>query len=139
MDAATPTDSVRGGTPPPTTGVLDELSNVLHGARETLSGFLDLFSLEARRAGVALAWMLVTGLVAALCIATGWMWLMAALALLAIALGLAPMAAAMVTAAISLAAGAALIFWCVGASRNLLFRATRRQLAGMSTAGATPK
>jgi hypothetical protein len=132
MDAATPTDSVSDKAPPGPRGVFDELSSVLCAARETLAGFLDLFSLEARRAGLALAGMLIAGLVAAMCIVTGWMWLLAALAILFVSLGLVPMAAVIATAVTSLVAGTALIFWCVAASRNLLFAATRRQLTGKS-------
>jgi uncharacterized membrane protein YqjE len=139
MDAATPTDSVRAGPPPRPGGVFDELTHVLDSARETLSGFLELFSLEARRAGLALVGMMIAGLVAALCIVTGWMWMMAAVAMLVVSLGLVPLAAALVTAAISMAAGAAVIFWCIAASRNLLFAATRRQLLGASRVkGAQP-
>jgi uncharacterized membrane protein YqjE len=137
MDATTPAGSAGSAAQAPPPKVLDELSNVLNSARETLSGLLDLFSLEARRAGLALVGMIVAGLAAVLCIATGWLWLMSALAMFAVALGLVPMAAAILTAAISLAAGAALIVWCIGASRNLLFAATRRQLTGASSTKAS--
>lgn len=136
MDAAPPAGSASSASQAPPPKVFDELSKVLDSARETLSGFLELFSLEARRAGLALVGMMVAGLAAALCIATGWLWLMSALVMIAVALGLSPVAAAILTAAISLAAGAALIAWCVRASRNLLFAATRRQLTGESSTNA---
>jgi hypothetical protein len=134
MEATTP---VGGASQAPPPKVFDEPSSVLTSVRETLSGILDLFSLEARRAGLALVGMIVAGLAAVLCIATGWLWLMSALAMFAVALGLVPVAAVLLTAAISLATGAALILWCIGASRNLLFAATRRQLTGASSTKAS--
>ena len=65
MDADSQTDVPHVATPPSTAGVFDELSNALASARETLLQFLELVSLEARRAGLALVWMFVGGLVAA--------------------------------------------------------------------------
>jgi hypothetical protein len=55
MEADSQTDVLRPTTPPPTVGVFDELSKVLAFARETLSNFLELLSLEGRRAGLTLA------------------------------------------------------------------------------------
>ena len=50
-------DADRAETRLPAAGVLDELSNAFASARAALSNFLDLVSLEARRAGLALLWM----------------------------------------------------------------------------------
>lgn len=132
MDADSQTDVPRVATPPSTAGVFDELSNVLAFARETLSRFLELVSLEGRRAGLALVWMFVGGLVAVIFIVMAWTGLMAAVAMYAVSLGMHPMAAAVVVAAINLLAGAGVLYWCVGLSRHLLFAATRRQLANAS-------
>ena len=120
----------RVATQAPPSGVFDELSTLLAFARETLSNFLELLSLETRRAGLGLLWMLVGGLLATIFIVTAWAGLMAALALYIISLGMLPLAAVIVVAAVNLVAGAGMLYWCIGLSRHLLFSATRRQLAG---------
>ena len=91
-------------------------------------------SLEARRAGLALVWMVACGLVAAVCMVATWLGLMAALAMWAVALGLPPIAAVIAVAVANLLAGCVLIYACIGISRDLLFSATRRQVAGKSLA-----
>jgi hypothetical protein len=126
-------DGVRAGTRLPAAGVLDELSGALASARAAVSGFVDLLSLEARRAGLALMWMVVGAVVAAICMVGAWLGLMAALAMWAVSLGLSPITAVIAVAAINLIAGAVLIYVCIGASRDLLFSATRRQVAGNSS------
>lgn len=129
-DVAAQTDAVRAETPVSTAGVLDELSSTVASARAALSYFLDLISLEARRAGLALMWMVAWGFVAAICGVTAWLGLMAALAMWAVSLGFPPIAAVIAVAVINLVAGAALIYVCTGMSHDLLFAATRRQVAG---------
>jgi hypothetical protein len=123
---------VPAGAGATTAGVLDELSGAFASARAALSNFLDLISLEARRAGLALVWMIAFGLVAAVCIFTAWLGLMAALAMWAVALGFSPIAVAIVFALSNLVAAAVLIHVCIGISGDLLFSATRRQVAGHS-------
>lgn len=125
-------DAVRAETHVPTTGVIDELSSTLASVRAALSNFLDLISLEARRAGLALMWMVAWGFVAAICIVAAWLGLMAALTMCAVSLGFPPTAAVIVVALINLIAGVVLIDVCIGISRDLLFSATRRQVAGNS-------
>ena len=117
---------------PATAGVLDELAGALASARAGFASFLDLLSLEARRASLALMWMVALGFIAAICGVAAWLGLMAALALWAIALGVAPVAAVLVIALLNCIAGAALIYACIGMSHDLLFPATRRQVAGKS-------
>lgn len=119
----------------PTAGVLQELSSTFASARAALSGFLELISLEARRAGLALMWMVIWGLMSAICIAAGWLGLMAALALWIVSLGLPPLAVVIALALANLVAGGTLIYACVGMSRALLFSATRRQVADEPPAG----
>ena len=63
---------------------------------------------------------------------------MAALAMYVVSLGMLPIAAVIVVAAVNLIAGAAMLYWCVGLSRRLLFAATRRQLASASLVRSTP-
>ena len=132
MTSAAQSDGVRTGTGLPPAGVLDELSGAFSSARAALASFLELMSLEARRAGLTLMWMVVWGFVAAICIVGAWLGLTAALAMWAVALGFDPIAAVLAVAAINLLAGAALIYVCIGMSRDLLFSATRRQVAGLS-------
>ena len=131
-DAPAQRGGVRAERPLPTAGVLDELSGAFASARAALSSFLDLMSLEARRAGLTLMWMVIWGFVAAICIVGAWVGLMAALAMWAVSLGFPPIAAVIAVAVINLAAGAVLICVCIGMSRDLLFSATRRQVAGRS-------
>jgi len=114
-------------------GVFEELSKLLAFVRETLSDFLELVSLETRRAGLGLVWMIVGGLVATTFIVSAWTGLMAALAIYIVSLGMLPLAAVIAVAAVNLMAGAGMLYWCIGLSRHLLFSATRRQLAGVSS------
>jgi hypothetical protein len=129
-DAPAQSDGVRAEAPLPAAGVLDELSGALAWARAALANFLELMSLEARRAGLALMWMVVGGVVAAICIVGAWLGMMAALAMWAVSLGFPPIAAVIAVAGINLVAGAVLICVCIGMGRDLLFSATRRQVAG---------
>ena len=131
-------DSAQSGeggaeTTSPAPGVLDELSSVLASGPAVLSNFLELLSLEARRAGLALMWMVAWGFVAAICIVGAWLGLLAAVAMWAVSLGFPPIAAAITFAAINLAAGSVLIYVCIGMSGDLLFSATRRQVAGLAS------
>jgi hypothetical protein len=123
-------DDVSSEARPPAMGVIDELSNALACARATLSHILELISLEARRAGLALVWMVVMGAVAAICMVSAWLGLMAALAMWVISLGVPPIATVIIVALMQLIAGAILIDRCMGKSHDLLFPATRRQVSG---------
>src|SRR6185436_10380711 len=89
-----------GQSQPEAHGVLAEMSRVAAAARDTFSGFLDLVTLEAHRAGVALVWMLAGSIAAALLGVTGWLALVAALAMWVVALGFPPIATALVIAVV---------------------------------------
>lgn len=119
-----------GLSSPPTRGVLEEVSHVLSAVRETLSGFLELVSLEAQRAGMALVWMVALGVVAGVCVVATWLGLMTALAMLATAAGLSPILAVLSVALLNLAFAGALVYAGVRKSDSLSFPATRRQIAG---------
>ncbi len=121
-------DGAPAAVEPP--GVLDALSDSIGAARTTLSGLLELLSLEARRAGLALLWMLFWGTIAAICVVTAWLGLIATVATWAMSLGISPIVVLAAVAIINLAAGLALIYLCFDLSRDLLFTATRRQIAG---------
>jgi uncharacterized membrane protein YqjE len=109
-------------------GILEELSGAFASARGLLSSILDLFTLEARRAGLTLVLMLACGAIGAILVVAAWLGLMAALALWAIALGFSWQAALAAVAIANLAVAGALFWLCAWVSRNLLFQATRRQL-----------
>ena len=81
--------------------------------------------------------MIVGGLVASIFIVTAWAGVMAALAMYIVSLGMHPLAALIVVAAINLIVGIGMLYGCIGLSRNLLFSATRRQLAGTALVGPT--
>ena len=109
-------------------GLAAELSGALAGARGLLSNFLDLFTLEARRAGLTLVLMLACGAIGAILVVAAWLGLMAALALWAVGLGMSLEASFTALAMANLAAAGALLWLCGRFSRDLLFPATRRQL-----------
>lgn len=109
-------------------GLLGELSGVAASAQGLLSDILDLFTLEARRAGLALALMLACGAIGAILVVAAWLGLVAALVLWAAALGISWQAAVAATAFANLAVAGALFWLCARVSRGLLFSATRRQL-----------
>lgn len=129
MSTAAQTDlgAAREGKQP---GVIEELSRVFSSVRTACSDFLELLSLEARRAGLALMWMVICGVVAALCIVSAWLGLMVALIMWAVSLGCSPAVAVLGITILNGAAGAALIYRGINMSHDLLFSATRRQLAG---------
>jgi hypothetical protein len=76
--------------------------------------------------------MVALGLISAICIAAAWLGLMAGLVLGVVSLGVSAITAVVATAAINLLAGGVLIYVGIGKSRDLLFSATRRQVAGQS-------
>ena len=131
-DAVPRTDAARAESPPPTASVLKELSSAFAAARATLSNLLDLLSLEGRRAGLALMWMVACGLVSAICISAAWLGLMTAVALWLLALGAPLIATVIGVSLVNVIAGAVLIRVCITMSSALLFSATRRQVAGRS-------
>jgi hypothetical protein len=129
-DAATQRHRLADEPGVPTPGVLDELSNALASTRAAFANFLDLLTLEARRASLTLMWMVIWGVVAGICFVAAWLGLMIAFAMAAVSLGVPPIMAASGIVVVNLVLGAFLIRLCIGMSRNLLFAATRRQVAG---------
>jgi hypothetical protein len=121
-------DSGIGATP--LRGVLEEVSYVLTSVRETVSSFLELVSLEARRAGTALVWMIAGGVLAGVCLIATWLGLMAALAMWVTDLGLSPLLAVLLVTLLNLALAGGIAFAGIRMSDSLSFPATRRQIAG---------
>ena len=118
------------GTAAPPVSFLDELATALASARAVVSNLLDLAALEGRRAVLALVWMLALGLGAMVLAVTAWAGFMSALVLGAVALGVPWLVAVLVVSVINLLAAAGAIYVCIGMSRDVLFSATRRQVAG---------
>jgi len=114
---------------PQSGGVLDECSNAAAAARRTLAALFDLFTLEAQRAGLALAWMVALGVGAAILAVTAWLGTVTALVLCAVALGLAPIVSLILMVALNLAGAAVAAYFCVRMSKDLRFPSSRRQLA----------
>lgn len=127
-----------GGTRAAVASVFDELSAALGSARAAVSAFFELLTLEARRAGIALVWMLAGAVVGAICVVAAWIGLMAALALGAVSLGVHPITAIVAVSLLNVGAGAGLIYGCIGMSRDLLFPATRRQISGQQRSADAP-
>jgi uncharacterized membrane protein YqjE len=108
--------------------IVEELTGAVASARGLLSNLLDLFGLEAQRAGLTMVLMLACGATGALLFAAAWIGLMAALALWTVTQGVGWEAALAAVAFATLVAALALCWLCVRASRGLAFPATRRQL-----------
>ncbi len=132
MSIATQGEGVKAPDRAPVSGVFAEVAGMFVSTRAALKDFLDLLSLEARRAGLALMWMVVCGIIAAACVISAWLGLMAALVIGVVSLGYSPLVAVFAIALINGVAGGLLIYRGVSMSRDLLFSATRRQLAGSS-------
>ena len=111
-------------------GVLEAVQATLGSARDTISRLFDLMSLEARRASLAVMWMVVLGGVAVICTAAAWVGVMVVLSLCAISLGAQPLVVASMVAVLNVIAAVVLVYACASISRELLFPATRRQIAG---------
>ncbi len=114
---------------PPGAGLLGEVSGVIGSARRVVSGMLELVVLEGRRAGFALAWMVGLGLAAAILAVTAWMGIMAAAALCLVAADVSPILSILIVVVLNLAGAGAAVFVCIKKSKDLLFPATRRQVA----------
>jgi len=120
-----------GTADPPLPGVLAELSGVVGSVRAGFAGFLELVTLEARRAGLSLMWMVACGLAAAICLVAAWFGVLAAVAIWAISLGMSSLTVVISIAAVNAFVGVVLLRLCIGRSEDLRFSATRRQLAGL--------
>jgi hypothetical protein len=114
-------------TTPAAQGVLGAVAGAFASARQVLGNFVDLVTLEIRRAGLTLMWMLVLGVMAAILFVSAWLFLMAALVLWLVSLGMTWAGAMALVASVNLLAAGVAVFVCVMLSRNLLLPATRRQ------------
>lgn len=120
-------------TPRAATGLFSTLIGAFSSARHVLGNFVELVTLEARRAGLTLMWMVALGAMAAMLAVTAWLGLMVAFALWLVSAGIAAAGAIALVASVNLLAALGIGFSCIMLSRNLLFPATRRQLKSHSS------
>jgi hypothetical protein len=120
-------------TPQAAKGLFGIIAGVFTSARQVLSNYVELITLEARRAGLALTWMVTLGAIAAMLVVTAWMGFMVAFALWLISQGMSPAVAIVLVASVNLLVAVVVGFACFMLSRNLLFPATRRQLKPRSS------
>lgn len=120
-------------TPPPVDGIFSGIAGALSAVRRVFADLFRLFSLEVRRAGLTLMWMVALGATAALLVVTAWLGFMGAVASWAVSLGATWASAIVAIALANMVAAAASMFVCVTMSRNLLFPATQRQLDASPT------
>ncbi|MFZ5594794.1 MAG: hypothetical protein ACOY4D_11175 [Pseudomonadota bacterium] len=111
-------------------------AGLLRTFRSIASDILGLLALEARLAGLSIAAMLGLGVAAALLFIVAWLLLVAGIAFSLVDLGLGWGAALLITALLNVILGAILVRLIFVFSRNLLFRATRRQIAPGARGGA---
>lgn len=113
---------------PASPGLLETIVRAYASAKDFLVTLFELVTLEARRAGLTLMWLVALGVTAAILFVTAWLGFMVALTLWIASLGIPWAGAVAVVAAINLLAALVAIFVGIALSRNLLFPGTRRQI-----------
>lgn len=127
--ADTPADDAKGAA--------TEASLLLQGAallrtwRAIFDGLIALAALEARLAGLSAVAILGLAVAVGVLFVTAWLSLMAALAMWLVYLGAGWGAALLCIVIINALTGGGLVVFIIKLSRNLLFQATRRQMAGI--------
>jgi len=112
------------------------VSSLIASVRALGERFLTLVTLEGRRAGLSLAWMLGLAVVAAVLAITGWLAMLACLMLALVQNDIVGWAWALsIAALLSFAGAGGLGFMVIRESRHLLFPATRRQLGRIRGSG----
>jgi uncharacterized membrane protein YqjE len=105
-------------------------SSWLSSVGELAQSFLRLFLVEAKQAGISLAFMLAFGVAAAVLLITGWLALIAcvvAALVLYTVLGWIPIL--IIAAVLSFAGAGVFGYLIIKRAKDLLFKATRRQLS----------
>lgn len=124
----TSSQSREEAVPSPTDGLFGEIAKTFNSVRRVAFDTFQLVSVEVRRAGVTLMWMVALGATAAILVVTAWLSLVGALALWVVSLGVPWAVALLAISLVNLLVAAAGVFACIAMSRDLLFPATRRQL-----------
>lgn len=127
-DAPSP-EALGSETQPKSPSISGELVNTIAAIRRVISNFLELATLEARRAAITFMWIVACGALAAILAVTAWLSLVGAVAMWAVSYGISWTAVFIAIALVNLLAAALLMSICVSKSRDLLFSATRRQVA----------
>ncbi len=109
--------------------------SLLRTFRSIVGDILGLLALEARLAGLSIAAMLGLGVAAALLFITAWLLFVAGIAFSLVDLGLGWGLALLITALLNIVLGVILVRLIFVFSRNLLFKATRRQMAPRARGG----
>jgi hypothetical protein len=105
------------------------ISSLIASVRALGERFLTLVTLEGKRAGLSLAWMLGLALAAAVLAITGWLAVLACVVLALVQNDIVGWGWALsIAALLSFAGAGGLVFMVIQRSRYLLFPETRRQL-----------
>ncbi len=112
--------------------LLHRATGLLHAIRAVFGGLCTLAAMEARLAGLSVIAILGLGVATGILFAATWLLLMAVLAMWLVQMGLGWGLALLCIVPINLLAGAGLIMFICGLSRNLLFSATRRQVSALA-------
>jgi hypothetical protein len=111
-------------------GLGDLLARLLGEARQLIADYTLLGVLDARRAAIQLAWLLSSGLVAAVLLVTAWLALVVALVVWTLGERISWPAALAIGAALNVAGAVALIGWMRSLMIEMPFTALLRQLKG---------
>ena len=107
--------------------------------RELAESFVHLLVLEAKQAGISLAFMVGFAVAAAVLLITGWLAAIACIVAALVLNGILGWISALVIAAVLSFAGAGVLAYLVVArAKDLLFSATRRQLSASAPAMESP-
>lgn len=107
------------------------VNSFLSSLRALVGSFVHLLVLEAKQAGLSFVFMLTFGIAAAVLIITGWLALVACVVFALVSNEiLGGVAALFLAALLSFAGSAVLGYLVIRRAKDLLFTATRRQIAG---------
>lgn len=123
-----PPEAPRGGEPGSVQALLGTVNLLIEEANGALRGRMELFSLEARRSGLAVAQMVALALLAGLLASVAWLALMAGVYLLLVSLGLHWSIGVLAVLLINGGGAAAALLRARGLTSELGFPATRRRL-----------
>ena len=126
-------------SPPPPPREAVSFSTWMSSVRALAERFLHLLAVEAKQAGISLAFMLAFAVAAGVLLITGWLALIACVVAALILNGILGWVPTLVIAAVLSFAGSGMFAYLVlGRARHLLFRSTRRQLSNKPTAMENP-
>jgi uncharacterized membrane protein YqjE len=111
-------------------GLTEQIGRVLSETRALVSDYAELAVLDARRAGIRLAWLLGSGLMIAVLVVTAWMAGIAAGIVWMWGEGISWPAAIGIAAVVNLVGAGALVWWMRHLVVELPFTALLRQLKG---------